>query len=124
MTPAQAIYAAFPSDKQPHRAIRFNLLRAVHAANNAETAIYLLADYIAAMIDNPPWSLWCGPDEIKDLANRLRELAGDLDKAASALDAAKPLWSSPTDSLTGAAHDVIDHGPDRVTPTPTDQTPF
>ena len=106
MTPWQQIVAAFPDQHEPHRSVRVALLRVYSAHVNVQDELPFTVQWVARMIEEPPWSIWYGPDTALDLAKHLEALAGELRRAVFALNAASPQWQRFDDS-TGAK-DVVD----------------
>ena len=79
-------------DTNVGRPIRLALTRLYWAASNVELQLPFVASYLDTLLDNPPWSIWSGPDEAQRLAKQLEHLAREIRRSVAAMNAAKPLW--------------------------------
>lgn len=109
MTAELAIDKAFPGEDEPHRSVRIALLRLLHAADSTDAELDWIKTYLENTIENPPWSIQTGPEVLQlRLAQHLRALAAEVDKAYHALAAASLAWLPSADSpKVGAASEQV-----------------
>lgn len=92
MSAAKQILNAFPGKDEPHRSVRMALLAVLYGAQRIEQDLADVHERLVTAIEDPPFSVWWGPDEIRQLAKSLRALAGALETSVVALASAQHEW--------------------------------